>query len=204
MGIRRRSAAVWLCSVPLMVVGSQLGHAVAYRVVYPQAHLRLRALLSSGHGYMAGHPYVAMLAAAAAAVELLALLWAIADTGRRRPHRPPPAWTFAVLPLVGFAVQEFLERWLAGATFPWQVVLEPTFRIGLVVQLPFALAAFLVARLLLGAAELAAAAIAPRVRRLTFPEAPLPSPRQTVRPLRLLVEGHAGRGPPDLTALLIS
>ena len=37
----RRSLA-WLVAVPLMLAGSQLAHAVAYRLVYPQAHERLR------------------------------------------------------------------------------------------------------------------------------------------------------------------
>ena len=36
----RRSLA-WLIAVPLMLGGSQLAHALAYRIAYPQAHVRV-------------------------------------------------------------------------------------------------------------------------------------------------------------------
>ena len=55
---------------------------------------------------------------------------------------------------------------MAGISFPWQLVLEPTFRIGLLLQIPFALAGFLLARFLLGAAD--------RVGRLLWPVLDLP------------------------------
>ena len=53
---------------------------------------------------------------------------------------------FAALPMLGFTLQELLERWLSGAGFPWWMVLQPTFRVGLALQIPFAIAAFLIAR----------------------------------------------------------
>ena len=50
----RRRLAAWLLSFPLMVVGSQGAHVLAYRLVYPNAHLRLGELLATGHSYMVG------------------------------------------------------------------------------------------------------------------------------------------------------
>jgi hypothetical protein len=35
-----------------MVAGSQVAHVFAFRLVYPQAQVRLRDLLATGHGYM--------------------------------------------------------------------------------------------------------------------------------------------------------
>ena len=67
-----------------------------------------------------------------------------------------PAWPFAVLPPLAFALQEHLERLLHAGAVPWTAVLEPTFLPGFLLQLPFALLAFAVARALLGAAVLLA------------------------------------------------
>jgi hypothetical protein len=39
--MRPRRAAAWLLSLPLMIAGSQVAHVLAYRFVYPNAHIRL-------------------------------------------------------------------------------------------------------------------------------------------------------------------
>jgi len=191
---------VWLVALPLMVAGSQLAHVLAYRLVYPQAQVRLRDLLVTGHGYMLGHAaWLPLAAGVLGGAELVALAWAAVEAVRRGPGRPLPAWAFALLPLAGYTLQEFLERWLAGSTFPWWFVLQPTYRVGLLLQLPFGLALYLVARLLLRAVE--------HVARVFAGSAPLPvamagSPTvwrvvesSAVRPL-LLAVGRLGRGPP--------
>jgi hypothetical protein len=125
--------------------------------VYPQAEVRLLVLSVSGHGYLAYLPLVLGLVGAVAAVGFVAT---VADSVRRRGPRPFPAWAFALLPLLGFSVQEFSERWLAGSNFPWWMVLQPTFRVGLLLQLPFGLVAYVLARLLLGAARRVATILA--------------------------------------------
>jgi hypothetical protein len=141
----RRSLA-WLSVLPLILAGSQVAHVLAYRWVYPSAHVRLQELLSTGHGYMDRLPLVFGIAAAVAFVSLLV---AIADVARGRSLRALPAWAFALLPLLTFVVQEVLERSLHTGTFVWQAVESPTFVPGLLLQLPFAAAAYLIARLLL-------------------------------------------------------
>jgi hypothetical protein len=114
----RRSLA-WLSVLPLILGGSQVAHVLAYRWVYPSSHVRLQALLSTGHGYMDRLPLVFGIAAAVAFVSLLV---AVADVARGRSLRALPAWAFALLPLLTFVVQEVLERSLHTGTFVWQAV----------------------------------------------------------------------------------
>jgi hypothetical protein len=160
--MQRRRLAVWLSSIPVMVAGSQLAHVLAYRLVYPSAHVRLASLLATGHQYMLGTSgYLPLLLGVLGAVELVGVGWVFAGSFRRSLQRPVPAWAFALLPVLAFTLQEFLERILAGSSFPWWLVLQPTFQIGIALQLPIALIAYLVARLLLRTAREAALALEP-------------------------------------------
>lgn len=153
-----RRALAWLVALPVLLAGSQAAHVLAYRWIYPEAHVRLQALLSTGHGYLSRLPLVLGVAGA---IALLSLLLSAADAARGRPARALPAWAFALLPPLAFVLQEFLERSLHLGTFAWQTALAPTFVPGLALQLPFALLAYVGARLLLRAAERAGRALAP-------------------------------------------
>ncbi len=191
--VRRRAA--WLLAVPLMFAGSQVAHVFAYRLVYPVASVRLRELVATGHSYM---DYLPFALGVCGAVVLVSLASVVVGGVRRRRHAPVPAWAFAFLPVVGFVLQELVERMAAGASFPWWMVLQPTFRVGVLLQLPFALVVFVVARLLLRVAERVAAVFrgeVPEPRRLADTLAWF---AVVARPLRIavLAEGHAGRGPP--------
>ncbi len=191
----KRRAAAWLSAIPLMLVGSQVAHVFAYRLAYPIARVRLRELVVTGHGYLGFWP---LLLGIAGALELAALVSVVAEGFQRRRSRPVPPWAFAVLPLLAFVMQEFLERWLVGGSFPWWMVLQPTFRIGLALQLPFGLLAYLVARLLLRVADDVGAAL----RRLADSATP-PGTRLAWSPFELvhvrvpaLADGRTSRGPP--------
>jgi hypothetical protein len=178
-----------------MIAGSQVAHVFAYRLVYPSAPVRLRALVATGHGYLA---YTPMLVGIAVALEVIVFASLVLGSVRRRRHAPVPAWAFACLPMLGFAAQEFVERWLAGLPFPWWVVLQPTFRIGLLLQVPFAVGVYFAARLLLRVADHIGS-----VLRGSDERAPLvgvapgwvalavSAPRRAA-----LAAGYAGRGPP--------
>ncbi len=196
--MRTRRVASWLLSFPL-VVGSQVAHGLAYRWVYPNAHVRLSALLSTGHGYMGTPGYLPLLLGVLFAVELVGVGWVLAGSFRRSLRRPVPAWAFALLPMLGFTLQELLERGLSGAPSPWLTVLAPTFRAGLLLQLPFALAVYLLVKLLLRSAD----HVARRLRGTAVPRPRLAtlSLRWVVlearsRPRGAMASGHAGRGPP--------
>ena len=185
----RRSLA-WALTLPLVLAGTQAAHALAYDLVYPQAHERI--LLSTGHGYLTWLPLALGLGGA---VALAALCVAAADAARGRPERALPAWGFALLPPAAFAIQEVLELSLHTGAFDARAVLAPTFLPGLLLQLPLALAAYVAARLLLRTAERVGRALAqlrtlPALLQLVI--APTAAPLQA----RAVVAGCSSRGPP--------
>jgi hypothetical protein len=145
----RRSLA-WAVAVPLMLAGSQAAHALAYRIVYPQAHLRMASLVASGHGYLAWLPLVLGIGGA---VVLVSFAATVADAARGGTPRALRAPAFALLPPLAFALQELLELSLHTGTFGWHAFAAPTFVPGLLLQLPVGALAYLVARLLLRAAS---------------------------------------------------
>ena len=193
----RRSLA-WLVALPLMLAGSQAAHVLAYRWVYPEAGVRLSALVSSGHGYMSLLPFVL---AAAAALMVVSLALTAVDATRGRAARSLPAWAFALLPPLGWILQEHLERLLYTGVMPWHEFAAPTFLPGLLLQVPFAALAYLVARLLLrSAVRVGRAFAAPRrPRLLPLPLAAPAVPLLSLRPA-LVASGPATRGPPLLRA----
>jgi hypothetical protein len=196
----RRSLA-WLVAVPLMLAGSEAAHALAYRFAYPDLHVRVQALLVTGHGYLRWLP---LALGVAAAVVALSLLVTAVDAARGRAPRGLPAWAFALLPPMAFVVQEHLERLLHTGVFPWHEAGTPTFVPGLALQIPFALLAYAIARLLLRTAERAGRVVArvapPRPRLmpivLAAPAAEPPLPR-----VALISSGLAKRGPPLLATV---
>lgn len=193
-----RLRLTWLLTVPIMAIGSLAGHTLAYRLVAPDAHAREHLLEQSGHGYLR---YAPLFLALCASLVLVALaLRAAAAFGRRAGPRAP-AWAFALLPPLGFVAQELLERFVHSGHLHLAAAVEPTFLVGLCLQVPFALAALLIARLLLGFADSAGRAFAafprPRLRgaRTLFLTAPVAAPPR----IPALALGYGERGPPSIS-----
>jgi hypothetical protein len=180
-----------------MVAATEVAHTLAYRIVYPQAEVRWRVLAASGHGYMARAPLVLGLGFALVAVGMVSVL---VDSVRRRPVTKVGPWAFALLPVLAFAAQELLERWVALGSVPWWMLEQPTFRVGLALQLPFAALAYLVARLLLGTARSAgtAAALAPSLPVLVLLDRAPRLSSVAVARRRTPALGWVVRGPPLL------
>jgi hypothetical protein len=185
-----RRGLVWALTLPLVLLGTQAAHALAYDLVYPEAEGRI--LLATGHGYFTWLPVALALAGA---VALAALVVAAFDAARGRHPRALPAWAFALLPPATFAIQEVLELSLHTGSFNAQALLAPTFLPGLLLQLPLAFVAYVTARFLLRAAE--------RVGRALAQPQTLPVLLQlliapTAAPLlaRAVVGGCSSRGPP--------
>jgi hypothetical protein len=193
--VTARRITVWLLVLPLAVVGTQLAHETAYRVVAPGAQDRARLLADTGHSYLA---YAPIALGFGVALVLTALLLSLlgALRGTAVAHISP--WALAVLAPLGCALQEHAERLLHDGTFSWTTAVEPVFLLGLALQLPFTLAAYVFARGLLAAADRLGRALAglPASRARPFPLARVrPDSVDLVR-LPALALGHAGRGPP--------
>lgn len=195
-----RRCLAWLVAVPLMLVGSEAAHVLAYRIAYPAVPARVHVLLVTGHGYMRWLPLAFGVAGAVVALSLLA---AAADAARGRHARGLPAWAFALLTPLAWIVQEHLELLLHTGVFPWHEVGRPTFLPGLALQLPFAGLAYAAARLLLRVAEQVGHAVArlapPRPRLAPVTSAP-PARKPFLARLQLISAGLARRGPPLLAS----
>jgi hypothetical protein len=185
-----RRGLAWALTLPLVLLGTQAAHALAYDLVYPQAHARV--LLETGHGYLTWLPLALALAGA---VALAALGVAAADAVRGRPARALPAWAFAVLPPVMFVIQEVLELSLHTGGFNVHALLAPTFLPGLLLQLPLALIAYMAAGFFLRGAERVGRALA-QPRTLPLLVQLLTAPTAALLHARAVVAGCSSRGPP--------
>jgi hypothetical protein len=181
-----------------MLAATEVAHWLAFRLIYPNPYERGLVLRQTGHAYFSWLPLVGGIGCALVIAALVA-------HGRDSVARDAPqasaadgkAW-FAVLPPLAFTLQEHLERLISSGT-PFGVVLEPTFMLGVALTLPFGLVAYLVARLLLGAAERVGLTLART--RLRLPRLPLTGAglyRESVFVPRVaaLAGGNAERGPP--------
>jgi hypothetical protein len=120
---------LWPLVLTLSSAGVLVGHDLAYR---------LTGVGSDGlHGYLAHAPQLLV------ALSLPALLVALSGG---RTHAPP-TWAFGLLGTGAFTAMEHLER-LGHGGLPW-LLTHPLFLLGLALQLPFALAAWWIARTLL-------------------------------------------------------
>jgi hypothetical protein len=181
-------------TLPLAVVGSQVGHALAYRLVTPDGAERAHELAATGHGYLAYAPLALAICTVVVALSLGIELRLVVRGGR---SSRPSAFTFAVLAPTIFLLQEHFERLLHDGTFPWHAVTEPTFVAGLLLQLPFAVAAFVAARLLLRVVRAFGRLLSqpPRARAAM---AATPLAARVVAPrLPVLALGYGSRGPPS-------
>jgi hypothetical protein len=122
--------ACWSLVLSLSAAGTLAAHDVAYRLA--------GAAPDDLHGYLAHAPQILL------ALVLPAALVAVSAT--RGSPRP---WLFGLLGASGFTLLEYAERLAHGET-PWLLFTTPLYLLGLALQLPFALAAWWLARALVG------------------------------------------------------
>jgi hypothetical protein len=176
-----------------MLAGLLAGHALGFRIAYSDAHARADALAHSGHAYFGYLP----LALAASAGVLLAGLGLHALAGFRgqslRATRSP---LLVLLPPAAFVAQEAMERLVHTGQLPLATFVQPAFLIGLALQLPFALAALLLALVLDSAAHTLGRVLA-ATPELAFPVF-IPAPVRVPAGPRLagLARGYGERAPP--------
>jgi len=188
-----RQRLAWLSTAPLMFAGLIAGHQLAYRLVYSDAHARANALARSGHAYLG---YVPLALSVSLGVLLAGLAFQTRAGFRGIPRRTLASPLIVLLPPIAFAVQEFAERLLHTGHAPWTLIVQPTLLLGVAFQLPFALAALLIAWLL----DSAARAIGRALRDLPQPafQAFVPEPVRVVAVPRAagLARGYGERAPP--------
>jgi hypothetical protein len=189
--VEARSRTALLLTLPLSAMGMLLAHQLTWEV--------------AGHGHESevSHQYLrypAVFVALAAAVLAVASTRSLVHSMGGSVAAAPSAVTFAVMPIVGFVFQEHLEHLVASRELELDFFLSPPFVIGLALQLPFALAALLVARLILRVIRTAVAVLreaAPRC--FAFVHGSRPLPRAALEgPVRCrgLAFSCAGRAPP--------
>ena len=176
-----------------MFAGLIAGHQLAYRLVYADAHARADALARSGHAYFG---YVPLALSVSLGVLLAGLALQTAAGFRGDSRRPLASPLIVLLPPLAFVVQEFAERIVHTGQVPWTVVVQPAFLLGLTFQLPFALAALLIA----WALDSAARAVGRALRELPQPAfqtfVPEPVRVAAVPCTSGLARGYGERAPP--------
>ena len=160
---------------PVVLAGVLVAHALAYRLTATPT--------DRFHAYLAHAPQVLVVLALSGA--------ALSGFGRSRAV--PPAHIFPLVAVTTFLIQEHLERVVHEGSFP-VLAGSPAFVVGLLLQIPVALVAWLLARRLLTAvADVPARRLAMRPR-FDLPLVGMPpSALGSVEP-----PGVLGRGPPSL------
>lgn len=190
-----RQRLAWFSTAPLMLGGLLAGHALGYRLAIADPHARADALAHSGHGYFG---YVPFALAVCLGVLLTALVLQGATGFRGERRRPAASPLILLFPPLGFVVQEFVERLIHTGHVPWTTVFEPAFLFGLAFQLPFALAALILAWALDSAARAVGRALAALPRPVFLAPAPVPV-RVVAAPRPAgLARGYGERAPPFL------
>jgi hypothetical protein len=193
-----KRGAAWLVWLPLAVASWLGAHCFAYWLVSPGAEQHMGLHAERGHAYLGYTPAISIWGLALA---LAGLVLCVGEGLRGRRLSRPPLRLFALLPPVGFAVQEHLERLVATGGIPHDLWTEPTFLVGLALQLPFALAGLLVAYCLhsLGfgvGRTLSRAFAVQRPVRCASPSALcVPAPAALIT-TSVLAPGHGPRAPP--------
>jgi hypothetical protein len=173
------SRSAWLVSLPIALAGCLAAHVAAYALATPEA------AASHVHGYLAQLPLVGGGALA------VVLAGTLRHALRGRAGCRPSPLLFAMLPPLAFALQEHVER----LGHPALVVLEPTFLVGLALQLPFGLLAWLLARAILHAAEALGALLVPSPRPWRASPVRVDA-RGILHPRPALATAGSERGPP--------
>ena len=188
---------MWSLCLPLAAMSWLAGHSLAYTVVVPDDEHRAELLAETGHSYLTGTPHIV---SCALTLVLAGLVLADYEGVRGRTRARVPLWPVALLPPLGFVAAEHLERLIEHSAFPVGAALEPTFLVGIALQLPLGAAALLIANAVLAFGHaLGRRAAAMHAIRLPAwqPLPPLPArPDPVLVRAPVLASGHGQRAPP--------
>jgi hypothetical protein len=193
-----RRMAAWVLALPLAVASWLGAHCLSYWLVSPGAEEHMGLHADHGHAWFGYGPSLAIWGVA---LVVAGIVLCVREGMRGRRPSGPPLQLFALLPAAGFVVQEHIERLMGTGTMPVDLVAEPTFIVGLALQLPFALAALLLMRALyaiafsLGRTIACKLAVGRPLRHGPPSLLHLPASVTPVRP-SVLALGHGQRAPP--------
>ena len=187
----------WLTSLGLLGAGWVTAHVLSYLIIVPNTAERERMLMATGHGYFRTFDLLVLCFTLTLAGLAMCVL-----VGPNQPFRAPSPWILALLPPVGFVIQEHSERLFAEGAVPTHLLTEPRFLLGLLLQVPFGLCALFVARFLVTVARSLALA-AGRSARPELVSADVqwaPAPRPCWPRVSVLALRQGERAPPPATA----
>jgi hypothetical protein len=191
-----RTRAVWMLTLPMLVLGETVGHAFFARLFDPHGE-RHMLLARAARDYL---EYVQAAGAICLALAATGLARRAVAAFRGRAAGSFPSWRLAAVPSLAFLAQEHLERFFHNGEIGWLTVGEPAVMLGAVVQLPCGLLALWLVRTLLRAADELGHALSRRAERRVSqrPALEICHGRQD-DPLRLLAlaRGLAERAPPS-------
>ena len=149
MGAMDRRRIAWGITLAITAAGGLLAHLLVYGLLGAQ-----RDQAHHGTGPQAVHhgAHLRVCLAICLAVAAIGLLVSVLERADGRGRLFVPVWLFAAAPPLGFLLQEQLESALETGTLHAGAPLDAGFLLGLALQIPFAAAAYLVARGLLALA----------------------------------------------------
>jgi hypothetical protein len=195
----RHRRAAWLVALPVATASWLSAHCLAFLLAPPAAGEQMHHHAEGGHPYFASAP---VLIAALVTVLAAGLVLCVGEGVRGRAGGlGPSAPLFAVLPPLGFGMQEHLEGLVRSGSLPSDLITEPTFLAGLALQLPFAVAALLLCRCLYALGYGLGRFLARRLAVATRVQAPAPASHRRpvcviLIPPSVLALGHGSRAPP--------
>ena len=188
----RRLLLAWLLAIPLVAVGSQLAHWLAYSFVATPGEPG-DLLAATGHGYLGALP---LLVTTSLGLIVAVLVMVAADGFSGRASLRLQRWLFVVVPYTGFLAQDLVERGVAGHAVSLGTLFEGPVLVGLLLQLPFAILVYWIAHVLTRAAIVLGHALASRPPQSLHPERPASwSTRAWLLPRALGVATAPVRGP---------
>jgi hypothetical protein len=174
-------------------------HCLAFVLMPPTGGDHMHHHAEGGHAYFGSMP---VLVAALVTVLAAGLVLCVGEGLRGRTRGlGPPALLFALLPPLGFVVQEHVEELVRSGSLSSHLITEPTFLTGLALQLPFAVVALLLCRGLYGLGYGVGRFLARRLAVATCVHGLALQVRRrpacvTLTPPSVLALGHGSRAPP--------
>jgi hypothetical protein len=185
----------WLVSFGVMLTGWIAAHCLGYWITTREAAVH-HGLQGTEHGYFDMVPLLTL----AATLVLVGFVGRLGSVVHRPTARTTPPTVLFLLAPLGFTFQEHLERALQLGTVDLGTMADPAVLLGFILQAPFALAAFTLARVLLASADALSLRLRSGHTRPIRAGVMLPIPSGTAFAPRVapLAVGRSQRAPPLL------